>query len=310
MKLLSIDEYIQQEKLNESIGIFSSKYHLPNRFISYFFNTNTNQNSIGENSKIESCIINNKSAFTKCIKKFNDAYLGFILIDGESRYTIYKTSPRKYFVINNTSKVFNEPNNSRSSFGVTNIFDRVIDYYSNPKEINNLQELSSSKIFEVFEDDLKEGKSVQIDIVYPDSTVRTKIQNRQDSKHTNDKLEQSNKMMNYTWTTTNDLTTQRSIKIKAKLLMDIERKIGDVEKHTKQEILNNLDKAFSDILDNLAQGYTWYAKPKELGDKLVKNIDLSQLENLGKLYDLLKKIQGSKDNIEIQNFKKEIKSLL
>lgn len=94
------------------------------------------------------------------------------------------------------------------------------------------------------------------------------------------------------WGGASQSSEERYKKYATKKRLQIDKSVEDIKADVKEKILDNFDKVMDDIIDNLRRGYSWYGKPKELGEKLVQGVDLSKLEDLAAAYDAVEPGSG------------------
>lgn len=231
----------------------------------------------------------NRRALRNALNK--DGSLATIInVNGEPTYMIVRRSERKYWLLKK------EPDNLRpKSMGAT-----AYGVYGARHPHGENAEMQLTDIYREIERDNVDPEDTSLTVVMPDPTRIEKGKERRERGKQIDPLEQPRKFG------PGEPASPKQAEIAKKYgsikRSKYERQAMAAIEDLKDQIVQNLDDAMEEIIDDLEKGFTFNIDKKNIGKELLKNISIKDLEKYAQIYSAAK--SDYSDDTPYQMYKK------
>lgn len=286
-----MESFEEFKTLNENMGNLS-RFNLPKRIIQKIMNYG-GWDKPGQGSEVNVIEVpKDPKKFSKVLNQ--DAFAGAVIsVDGEPKYFFKRESERKFELYDLDSireyekdeyekkmerkREREERERKRQEAQNENLNERRRGYYGgyDPGNKGSYSGQGLAEFIQGLEGD------VTVELIGYDKPGAELRKARSETRQKEiDPLDPGD-----SWGGASQSSQERYKKYATKKRLQIDKTVEDIKADVKEKIIENFDKVMDDIIDNLRRGYSWYGKPKELGEKLVQGIDLSKLEDLAAAYD-------------------------
>ena len=130
-------------------------------------------------------------------------------------------------------------------------------------------------------------------IIYQDKERIEKAQKRQRGRWNDDPMSPSETRQEFT-------KAQRSrYEIFAeKKRAEIDKKFDTVLDDFKKQLINNFDQAMEKVVDDMRRGFSWNITSEEIGKRIMKGIDMTDLKKFTEAYDVIEPDSYKPDAVE------------
>lgn len=306
----SLDEF-----LNEELGTLK-KFQLPQYLIDKIIRGpgGWTAERAGRESDVEE--IENPGDYKNLLKTLKDPFnSGIISVDGIAKYFFYRESERK-FKLYDIEEIRNheeqklqrkrerEEREKQRRLEIEtqneNLNERRFHNYD-PGDKGNYSTQGLAEFIKNLEGDVK------VELIRSDEKREEKMKSRYEKRTSEiDPLEQPRSGY------TRDISKsqkERFKKYSAKKKIKVAKDLQEAKENLKKQIVDNLDKALEEIIDDVKRGYTFNISRDHMGKEIMSNVNLKEISELAELYSALKAEYGaSMDPVEVSKLMKRKKS--
>lgn len=300
------------EQLYEDLGTLKPFKDIPEEWKKKLLHSASYRGMGGEHSIVKE--IPSEADYKTLLKGLKDDNLIMAIIkkDGISSFMLEKTSPNKFEVRRadqehsiivkkrEAEKKAREAQEKKNeSFNPPKVHEinerRGYHHYDSAKE----GEMSVPQIQEWLEKQKKQypNSTYQIFLIFADTQRGKKRQERQDIRNIVDpyagtpETRTTNKEFSRKQKERYDLFAEKK---RAELDKELDRVLDDF----KQQLIDNFDKSMEKIIYDMRRGYSWNVDIKQIGEAILKGVDITELKKFTEAYDAIEPDNYKKDAAE------------
>lgn len=293
--LESLEEFI----LNEDMGTLK-RFKLPNRIIQQILRSG-GWSVAGRDSDVDIVEIpNDPKKFSKLLKE--DFKGGVITVDDHPRYFFKRESERKFQLYDLDSiRSYEKDEYEKKKEREARNREREAEKTAQNEGLNERRRGG----YYNFEPGLKGSFSgqglaefiqgiegdVKVELIREDKKREETRKARQDVRQSS--VDNLDPLDSYWGSESNPSQQNRYKRYAEKKRLEIDKRVDDKKDDLKKALMDNFDKAWDEIIEDLRKGYAWKADKKGFGEELLKGVDLSGLKDLAKAYDAVEPKSGA-----------------